>query len=61
MTVRIADTYSYLTIDRDCHQRMLKAEIDLDLIEMVDRVCRKVMKDFESEDRRLVFDEGIVI
>ena len=63
MTVRIADTYSYLTISRDCHQRMLKAEIDLDweMIEMVDRVCRQVMMDFESEDRRLVFDEGIVI
>lgn len=42
---------------------MLKVEIDLDweMIEMVDRVCRQVMKDFESEDRRLVFDEGIVI
>lgn len=51
-------SYSYLKISRDCHQRMVKAEIDLDweMIEMVD-----VMKDFESEDRRLVFDEGIVI
>lgn len=41
---------------------MLKAEIDLDweMIEMVDRACRRVMKDFESEDRSLVF-EGIVI
>lgn len=29
---------------------------------MVDRVCKKVMKDFEGEDGRLVFDdEGIVI
>lgn len=29
---------------------------------MVDRVCKKVMKDFEREDRRLVFDdEGTVI
>lgn len=29
---------------------------------MVDRVCKKVMKDFEREDRRLIFDdEGTVI
>jgi len=41
---------------------MLKEEIDLDweMIEMADMVCRPVMKDFESKDRRLVF-EGIVI
>lgn len=53
-------TRSYLKISRDCHRGMLKAEIDLDseIIEMVDRVCKKVMKDFEREDRRLVFDWG---
>lgn len=29
---------------------------------MIDRVCKKVMKDFQREDRRLVFnDEGTVI
>lgn len=42
---------------------MLEAEIDLDqeMIEMGDKVCWQIMKDFEGEDRRLVFNEGTVI
>lgn len=42
---------------------MLKAEInrDSEMIEMVDRVCKKVMKDFEREDRRLVFDDEVIV
>lgn len=56
-------THSYLKISRDCHRGMLKAEIDLDseMIEMVDRVCKKVMKDFEREDRRLVLDDEVIV
>lgn len=42
---------------------MLEAEIGLDweMIEMGDKVCWEIMKDFEGKDRRLVFDEGTVI
>lgn len=56
-------THSYLAAGRDCHQRMLETEIDLDqeMFEMGDKVCWQVMKDLEIEDRRPVFDEGIVI
>lgn len=42
---------------------MLEAEISLDqeVIEIGDKVCWQIMKDFEGEDRSLVFDEGVVI
>lgn len=56
-------THSYLTTGRGCRQRTLEAEIGLDqeVIEMGDKVCWQIMKDFEGEDRRLVFNEGTVI
>lgn len=60
MTVSVTDTF-HVTVSRDCHQRMMK-EIDLDwgMMEMVDGVYRQVMKDFESKDRRLMFERMLI-
>lgn len=39
---------------------MKEIDLDWEVMEMVDGVYRQIMKDFGSEDRRLVF-ESIVI